>query len=169
MEKGSFYIFKLKGWKEPICGIIENIGSEWILIKHIVSDYTFDGYSLIQTKYIKDQLHDDETVFTEKVLLAKGIMDISVPYDIPLDTPTAPFEWFKKQGVTTQFNPKDETICYVGKVTEFKRKYFQFISLSPKGCWDPDFYKCTFAKIRTINIDSDYVNSLLIYNEKYKK
>lgn len=169
MKKGEFYSFNMKGWKEPICGVIEYIGSEWILTKHIVSDYIFDGYSLIQRKYIKDQLCDNVTIFTEKVLLAKGIMDINIPYNIPLDSQIAPFEWLREHGITAEFSPKNEDICYVGKVTVFSKKYFQFISLSPRGCWDSDIYECTFANIRAISIDTDYTNSLLIYNEKFEK
>jgi hypothetical protein len=40
-------LFKIKGWKEPMAGVVEVIGSEWIQVKHIVADYTLGGYSLI--------------------------------------------------------------------------------------------------------------------------
>ncbi|MDD3037134.1 hypothetical protein [Bacteroides sp.] len=169
MEKGKFYSFKMKGWKEPICGVIERIGSEWILIKHIVVDYVFDGYSLIQRKYIKDIIRNNNNIFTEKVLIAKGVMDINVPYDISLNTQTTPFEWLQEHDITAEFYTKDRYICYIGKVIKITKKYFHYTSIDTKGCWDNDIYECTFANIRAISIDTDYTNSLLIYNEKFEK
>lgn len=168
MEKGKFYLFKIKGWEAPIGGVVELIGLEWILIKHIVADYTLDGYSLIQKKYISSYIYDDNVQFTEKVLVAKGIMDLCTSYNIPLDTQTAPFIWLKECDITAQFNPKDDSICYVGKVGEMTKRFFQLISMDTKGHWDTFFYKYTYANMRTIDIDSDYVNSLLIYSKKNK-
>lgn len=166
MEKGKFYLFKMMGWKTPIGGVVELIGAEWILIKHIVVDYALDGYSLLQKKYIKSYIQDDSVLFTEQVLLAKGIMDIRIPYDIPLNTQTAPFTWLKEHSITVQFNPKDSSICYVGKVGNMTQRFFELISMDPKGCWDTYFYKYTYATMRVIDIDCDYVNSLFIYNQK---
>ena len=30
MEKGKLYSFEIKGWKEPICGIVEAFSVDWI-------------------------------------------------------------------------------------------------------------------------------------------
>lgn len=169
MEKGKFYLFKITGWKEPIGGIIESIGLKWLLIKHIVGDYTLDGYTLIQRKYIRNYIYDDEVLFTEKVLLAKGVMDTNIPYNIPLDTQTDPFIWLKEHNITARFNPKNASICYVGKVEKMTIRFFQFISLNSKGCWDVSIYKHTYANTKTIDLDCDYINSLLIYNAKMQK
>ena len=53
MEKGKLYSFEIKGWKEPICGIVEAFSVDWILIKWIINDFLFDGYSVIQRRHIK--------------------------------------------------------------------------------------------------------------------
>lgn len=169
MDKGKFYLFEMKGWESPIAGVVESVGLEWILIKHIVGDYALDGYSLIQKKYIKTYIHDEDVSFTEGILIAKGIMDLCCPYSIPLDTQTDPFTWLKEQDAVVQFNPKDDTICYIGKVGDMTKRFFQLISMDPRGHWDTFFYKYTYATIKSIDIDPDYVNSLLIYNEKMQK
>ncbi|WP_291530701.1 hypothetical protein [Bacteroides sp. UBA939] len=164
MERNKFYSFKLKGWHTSVDGVIELIGSEWILVKRITVDYTLDGYSLIQRKYIESNQCDDETSFTEKVLLAKGIMDIPNFYNISLETQTDPFTWLKERNVVVQFNPKDDSICYVGRIGDMSKKFFQIMSMDTRGGWDTVSYKYTYAKIVAIDIDSDYVNSLITYS-----
>lgn len=165
MEKGKFYLFEIRGWKEPIYGIVEIIGTEWILIKNIINDYTFDGYSLIQHRNIKNHIRSEDELFTEQVLKAKGILDIMGP-NIPLNTKLEPFKWLEEQNITILLSPKDESICYVGKIKKNMKTFFQFISMNTKGHWDTYIYKYKFPDIRLISINTDYVNSLLIYNEQ---
>ena len=62
MEKGKLYSFEIKGWKEPICGIVEAFSVDWILIKWIINDFLFDGYSVIKMRisYLKNLYYEQK-------------------------------------------------------------------------------------------------------------
>ena len=51
----------------------------WVLIKRIPNDYILDGFAFIQKCHIESYKRTEEDRFKEKILIAKGIMDIPVP------------------------------------------------------------------------------------------
>lgn len=168
MEKGKFYEFKIKGWEDTINGIIEAISQEWVLVKWIISDYIFDGYAVIRKKYIKKCIQNENIIFQEGVLRAKGIMDIPVS-NIPIDSNTSPFNWFCENKSVIVIYPIDESICDVGYITKVLKRVFYFKNMDHKGIWDTIEDNCLISDVVMISIGSDYVNSLLNYNMKQKE
>lgn len=168
MEKERFYQFTIKGWEGPVYGVIVSIGVEWTLVKKIVGDFAYDGYALIHNKFIKRCIQDEKVIFKEKVLRAKGIMDLLIPV-VPLGSQTEPLIWFNEQKLTVQINPKDESVCYVGEIISIMKTFFRLSPMNPRGYWESYEYRFSFGEIVMISIDTDYVNSLLIYNMKKKE
>lgn len=79
MENKRLYTIYIKNWKDPISGIIESSSNYWVLIKRIPNDYILDGFAFIQKCHIESYKRTEEDRFKEKILIAKGVMDIPVP------------------------------------------------------------------------------------------
>lgn len=62
--------------------------------------------------------------------------------------------------------PRDESISYVGYIVKICNKSFFLKPMDPKGVWEDYKYLFRILSIRVIDFDSDYINSLLIYQEK---
>ena len=168
MEKGKLYSFEIKGWKEPICGIVEAFSVDWILIKWIINDFLFDGYSVIQRRHIKKCFQDENLLFKESVLRAKGVMDIPTP-EIPIDSKSAPLKWFCDNMNIVLVSPIDESVCDVGKITKVLNRVFYLKTMDGEGKWDNVYDNCLLSEIVSFSIDTDYVKSLLIYSLKFEK
>ena len=165
LKKYLLYKFHIKNWEEPIYGVIENSNDEWILIKRIINDYLHDGYTLIRRKYIKNISRDENTVFKEKVLDAKG--EIGGTIDMSIDTIYTPLQWLMEQKKTFMISSKDENIGYVGYIVKLLKISFYLKSLDSNGVWREKSFLYEIHKIRTIDFEIDYINSLLAYNLKY--
>lgn len=164
MEIGKFYSFKIKGWQYAINGVVCDIGAEWILIKAIIGDFQYDGFSIIRTKHIKEWIHDERNIFIEHVLLTKGIMDIPFP-NIPLDNPTTPFLWFLQQKEIIFFTPKDESDGFMGEIIKLTKRQFDLHPMLSEGIWSLETWTFSINNIIVIEWQSDYIKSLIKYSQ----
>lgn len=164
MEVNKFYTFYIKGWNEPLHGIVVAFGIEWVLIKRIISDFLFDGYTLVRRKYVKKVIRNEDVIFKEKVLASKGYMNmIDIP-DFSLDDSNTPLILLNTLGKTLMFSPQDESLCYIGRLYRVSKCMIYFNAMDARGNWENRPYKCLLNKIRTIDYDNDYIESLLLYN-----
>ena len=162
INKCFVYTFKLRGRKELITGIVVDYSQEWIMIKYIPVDYVIDGYRIIKKKYISTFWRKDDEEFKEVVIKAKKI-DFSNHKIIPIENTNEMFNFFLKNNIVIQFDLNDESIAYIGLLTKILSKSFYIKNLSPKGIWiDEQSFK--IESIRTIQIDNDYIISLLALN-----
>ena len=72
----------------------------------------------------------------------------------------------KKYGVF-DFELKSEKSCYLGKLKSIKGKELTIYYLNPKGLWTKQMY-FRINDIRTIEFDTDYINSLKLVSENKK-
>lgn len=164
LKISKLYDFTIKGWDALFCGIVENVGKEWILVKHITGDYQYDGVALIQRRFIKSAIRNEDVLFKEQILLAKWMMEYRTPI-IPLDNLMEPINWIMKQEIVVSFCPKKESIIYVGRIIKVLSNSFVLKSMTNRAIWDSIPYKLLMSKIVAICIDTVYVNSLLAYRE----
>ncbi|WP_291582216.1 hypothetical protein [Bacteroides sp.] len=167
MDSNKFYSFYMKGWDEPCLGIIQSIGDEWILIKRIINDYLFDGYTFIRRKYIQKVNRDSNIIFKEKVLYAKGYIDQSLPLTICLNKLSTPLDWICEKKCVCMISPKDETLCYITSIEKILKRYLILHAMTFEGCWETKNFKYLISEIVTIDFDNDYINSLVTYNRMY--
>lgn len=163
MVIGKYYSFKMKGWQDAINGVVCAIGSDWILIKSIIADFRYDGFAIIQTKRIKEWIHDEKVSFREEVLQVKGIMDLPIP-DIPIDSFVAPFLWLIQQKETVLFTSKDESEAFMGKFIKIAKKEIELYSMSSEGIWESKLWNFSINDIVMVEWQSDYILSLMKYN-----
>lgn len=164
MDNKKVYTINIKNWEEPIVGIIEYSSRKWIVIKKITNDYIFDGHSLIQRRHVKSCKRTKHNKFAEKVLAAKGVMDMEAP-QIPIENSLAPFKWLYNQKKVAEFWIVEESTSFVGKLSEVRTILFRWIALSSHGEWLTDIYTLKIKDVVFIDIDTDYILSLLIYNQ----
>jgi hypothetical protein len=161
---GKFVTFKYRNRKNYISGFLIDLNDDWTLIKYNPVDYLIDGYMLLKTNYIIKYKRDDDDKFKENVLYAKGME----PTDADKFSLTNIYETLKL--VSDKFGAfdiekKDENACYIGKLIKFDKKKIIMQMIDPDAEWS-DTGKFSLKKIRTIQFDTDYINSLLLYNKK---
>lgn len=164
IEEGKLYSFKIKDRKQEEKGIVIREGEDWILLIHLFTDYILDGYILINRQYIKSINRTKDDVFIESVLKANNRIEIS-NLSIPLSK-SEPLDWLQGRQCVFQIDNKEELKCWIGKIVDKTEKSIFLAPLTSKGQWDDNRYY-TFRKeyIRMISFETDYINSLLVYNK----
>jgi hypothetical protein len=168
LKKGNIYIIKTLNTSDEISGILLDVGKEWILLKNIWGDFMINGYVLLRRKYITDCCAEKKGALTKYVLLAKDVLFVS-ELDLILDTIKSPFNYLFEQQKTfeIEITSKDMAdLIYLGRIVEMKEEEVCLEMLSPNGKWEnKDAF--SYEEIMTIKFDTDYVNSLLLFNSVY--
>ena len=168
MERLKFYSILLKGREEKIQGILEQEGKEWMLLRCVFSDYIMDGWRVINKRYIYSIVREESEVFTEKVLKASKKWRSTKKRQLPLSTDLL-FDYLKNTCSIFAFSLNDEFITFVGKIQKLLPKSFYITPISPRGKWLNECNIFKKERVRVIDIDTDYINSLIAYNNKYEK
>jgi len=164
---GQFFSFKFEFASGTIIysGYLIDFNEEWILIKHNPYDYLVDGYVLLRNKYITEFKRGNEERFKEKIFDLKGQKPKSKE-KIPLkDTATILYYLSDKFGVFL-FTQRTNLACWLGRVNKIKGTELKIDYLNPKGIWSSTMPTYKLGNIRTIEFDTDYVNSLKLIAKK---
>jgi len=164
LVENNFYTIHLKRRKSILQGIFIYAGTEWILLKYTPVDYVLDGYLLVRTKYIKTIEREENEKFSEAVINLKWkITKEDKRYD-NLDSVSAILYELMHNRIMIQFDFHDDSVTFIGEIEKINTQTIRIKDIDPKGNWDGiSLYK--FERIRTIQFDNDYVNSLKAYNE----
>ncbi|WP_299126386.1 hypothetical protein [uncultured Winogradskyella sp.] len=147
-------------------GYIIDYNDDWTLLKYNTVDYITDGYLILRNKYINAYCRDDDEKFHQKVLDLKG--KSVVPADlIPIDNIETILNYLTEKFGAFQFDLKSNEYCYLGKVKTIEKNNLTFDFLNSKGVWS-ETRDCKLGNIRTIEFDTDYVNSLLLVSKSTK-
>lgn len=155
---------RLKGKTERYTGVIKIIDNEWLLLEYNPVDFLIDGFILINRRYILDIKRTENEIFVEEVIRTKASKQIEQRRTLNLSSDVALFKELSRRYNAIQIELEDETIVYIGKITKVSTKSFRMRRISPKAKWlDEESYK--FKSVRVVQVESDYVLSLLIYME----
>lgn len=171
MDKGKKYIGKLVSIKytdrpNPFFGIVVDYTPDWTLMKLNPCDYCIDGYVILKHKNIEGFNRDQNVRFKEKVIKLKG-EDLPVVKNFPLvDLETILSYITKKYGVFA-FYLKSEKACYLGNLRSFTKNKLTINYVNPKGIWTKQIHFRP-GDIRTIEFDTDYINSLKLVSKRKK-
>lgn len=164
--KGKFVSFKYRDRKEIISGYLIDYNNDWTLIKYNPVDYVIDGYMILKSNKILKYKRDEHEKFREKVLIAKNLIitdqDIFPITDISetLQLITDSFGAFK-------IEKKDDSVCFIGRFIKLNKKNLIIQEIDAKAKW-VDSEKHKLKSIRSIEFDSDYVNSLIKFSNMIK-
>ena len=125
MENKRLYTIYIKNWKDPISGIIESSSNYWVLIKRIPNDYILDGFAFIQKCHIESYKRTEEDRFKEKILIAKGIMDIPVP-EFSISNRLDLLNRLNALQCVVEIQTDLESSFFIGKLEEVKTSIFRW-------------------------------------------
>ncbi|MBT2559185.1 hypothetical protein J7E24_15450 [Hymenobacter sp. ISL-91] len=148
---------KVRG-QSGLRGIILAIGEKWELLRSIPVDYVVDGMLLINQKHIVKKTRRDEDEFVEKILRLKMVpFENTQQFDLN-STPNL-FTQLQQQEKLVQFTLHDDSVNFIGQITQVNHKSFRCQLISVKAAWLQEV-NIKYSSIRTIGLATDYVLSL---------
>jgi hypothetical protein len=154
--------------KDIFTGFLIDWTEDWILIKNNPVDFIIDGFTILKNKNVKSIIQDKDHEFTERVIKLKGLKT-SAEEIIPLSNLESIIHFLAHKYEIFQIAEKSDKAVYLGKLIEIDDKEMVIDFLGPEGKFEGEMsFKPN--KIRVIEFDTDYINSLkLIVEEENKK
>jgi hypothetical protein len=153
--------------KEIFTGFLIDYSDDWILLRNNPVDFIVDGYILLKNKNVKSIHRDEDHEFTEKVIRLKGVKTNAEDI-IPIKDLASIVTFLDKKYGIFQIAKKSSKSAYLGKLIELNKEELTIDFLDIRGefggelSFNPD-------KIRVIEFDTDYINSLqLIVRDEEK-
>ena len=153
--------------KEIFSGFLIDYTNDWILIKNNPVDFIIDGYVILKNKNIKSITRDGDNIFTESVIRLKGLKTNSDEI-IPLRDLSSILTFITNRYGIFQIAKKSEKAVYLGKLIKLDDEELVIDFLETRGKFGG---KLSFNpnKIRVIEFDTDYINSLKLLVDERKK
>lgn len=161
---GKYISISFNDRPTSIAGLVVDYNDDWTLLKYNAVDYVVDGYIIVRHKNTEGFQRSTEEKFREKVIRVKGL-SVTEKDRIPLNNLDAILSFISKQHGLFAIYLKSEKACYVGKLASITGKELLIKSLTPKGKWSNQM-KFRTGDIRTIEYDTDYLNSLKLLQQK---
>jgi hypothetical protein len=153
--------------KEIFTGFLIDYTDDWILIKNNPVDFIIDGYVILKNKNIQSIIRDSDNVFTESVIRLKGLKTNSDEI-IPLRDLSSILTFITNKYEIFQIAKKSEKSVYLGKLIKLDDEELVIDFLETRGKFGGEL-SINPNKIRVIEFDTDYINSLkLLVNEGKK-
>jgi hypothetical protein len=163
MNSQKLYTLEIKEWQDQIHCLVIADGKEWMFIKNLF-DYTFDGYALLQKKFIKNTVSSEKEKFTEDVLRANNKLSFSYKHNMPLTTKDL-FCYLQEEQIVIEISFKKDSYVYIGEISSVLPHSFYLKTIRTNGRWDEKLSLIRFNSVRKIAFDTDYINSLVTYSK----
>jgi hypothetical protein len=149
--------------KNSYSGFLLDFSDEWILLRNNPVDYIIDGFIILRNKNLESIIYDENNEFTEKVIRLKKVKLIN-DFILPLSNLETILSFLNKKYGIFQLATKRESAVYLGRLIEITESQVFIQFLNTKGIFDGeiDFKR---EKIRIIEFNTDYVNSLKAYSD----
>ncbi|MGA9639737.1 hypothetical protein [Flavobacterium sp.] len=152
--------------KDIFTGFLIDWTEEWILLKNNPVDFIIDGFTILKNKNVKAIIQDKDHEFTEKVIKLKGLKT-SAEEIIPLTDLASIISFLSRKYEIFQIAKKSDKAVYLGKLIELNEDELIMDFLGPEGDFEGEMgFK--HNKIRVIEFDTDYINSLKLIVEEQK-
>ena len=144
--------------KELYTGFLIDYSDDWILLRNNPVDFIIDGFVILRNKNVEQIHRDEELEFTEKVIRLKGVKTNAEDI-IPIKDLEAIIHYIDTKYGVFQIAKKSAKSAYLGKLIELNNEELTIDFLDIRGefggelSFNPD-------KIRVIEFDTDYINSL---------
>jgi hypothetical protein len=154
--------------KDVFSGFLIDWTEDWILLKNNPVDFIIDGYTILKNKNVKSIIQDKDHEFTERVIKLKGLKT-SAEEIIPLKDLYSIMNFIATKYEIFQIAKKSDKAVYLGKLIDLNEKEVVIDFLGTEGKFEGEM-SFKQSKIRVIEFDTDYINSLkLIVDEEKKK
>lgn len=154
--------------KEIFTGFLIDYSDDWILLKNNPADYLIDGFVILKNKNIEAVHRDQDLAFTEKVIRLKGLKT-NADDIIPIRDLASIVHYITSKYGIFQIAKKSAKSAYLGKLLALTDDELTIDFLDIKGQFGGEL-SFNPEKIRVIEFDTDYINSLkLVVEENQKK
>ena len=151
--------------KNSFSGFLLDFNEDWILLRNNPVDYVIDGFVILKNKNLEAIISNEDNLFLEKVIRLKKIK-LTNEFIIPLLSLENILTFLTEKYGLFQIATKRKSAVYLGRLTEINENELYIEFLNFKGVFDGEiFFKP--KKIRVIEFDTDYVNSLKAYSDHY--
>jgi hypothetical protein len=148
-------------------GFLIDYTDDWILLSNNPVDYIIDGYVILRNKNVRSVSQDETDLFTEKVIRLKGLKT-NAKEIIPLTDLSSILLFLNEKYEIFQIATKREKAAYLGKLIAINDEELIIDFLETRGNFGGEM-SFNPNKIRAIEFDTDYINSLkLVVNENKK-
>lgn len=144
--------------KELYTGFLIDYSDDWILLRNNPVEFIVDGFIILRNKNVEQIHRDEELEFTEKVIRLKGVKTNAEDI-IPIKDLGTIIHYIDTKYGIFQIAKKSAKSAYLGKLIELNNEELTIDFLDIRGefggelSFNPD-------KIRVIEFDTDYINSL---------
>ncbi len=152
--------------KDIFSGFLIDWTEDWILLKNNPVDFIIDGYTILKNKHVKSIIQDKDHEFTERVIKLKGLKT-SAEEIIPLKDLPSIINFLADKYEIFQIAKKSDKAVYLGKLIELNEEELLIDFLGTEGEFDGEM-SFKLDKIRVIEFDTDYINSLKLVVEQKK-
>lgn len=162
--------FKLKGWSDHVTALILTENEDWILAKHIISDYIIDGFVLYKKRYIRNRVNGNYEQQLEDVFRLRNISQ-EIPTGFTFGKTSELLMWVEENYGISMFQDGDNSSISIAKIIEIRKKKFMIDLIKNDGTLKENYdYNFSLKKVRLIIFDSDYYNSMaLLYKSKVSR
>ncbi|MDX6191072.1 hypothetical protein SGQ83_17080 [Flavobacterium sp. Fl-318] len=144
--------------KEIFTGFLIDYSDDWILLRNNPVDYILDGFVILRNKNIEAVHRDQDLAFTEKVIRMKGLKTNAEDI-IPIRDLAAIINFLTNKYEIFQISKKSAKSAYLGKLIELTEEELTIDFLDTRGKFGGEL-SFNPQKIRVIEFDTDYINSL---------
>jgi hypothetical protein len=153
--------------KDIFSGFLIDWTEDWILLKNNPVDFIIDGYTILKNKNVKSIIQDKDHEFTERVIKLKGLKT-SAEEIIPLKDLSSIINFLAEKYEIFQIAKKSDKAVYLGKLIELNEEELLIDFMGTEGEFDGEM-SFKLDKIRVIEFDTDYINSLKLIVDQEKK
>ena len=157
--------YTIKGWDDPIMGVVIDENDDWILISEVATDYHVDGFALLKKSYIKKR----RTKKWEKqvaLVLELQKFEPKMKKGFSFGTLESMLKWIESKYTIFAFQDQIEDSLEIGVVEDLSGNTLGLNFLKADGEFEPDYiYDYKVKKIRKITFDTYYLNALKILSK----
>lgn len=159
--------FEYVNTDETFRGYLIDYNEDWTLLKYNPFDYVIDGYIVLRNKYVDHFIRGKSEKFHQKILDLKG--HALRPIDkIPIEDIETILNYLTEKYGVFQFDLRSSNYSYLGRVNSIVKSNLKIDFLDPKGKWSKKM-NFKLGNIRTIQFDTDYINSLMLISKSNLK
>jgi hypothetical protein len=153
--------------KEIFTGFLIDYSDDWILLRNNPIDFIIDGFIILKNKNIEAIERDEELEFNEKVIRLKGLKT-NADDIIPIKDLSTILNYIQNKYGIFQIVKKSPKSVYLGKLIEINDEILTIDFLDIRGQFGGEL-NFNPEKIRVIEFDTDYINSLKLIAEENEK
>lgn len=148
-------------------GIVLSYSTDWVLLHSNPVDYELDGYILLRRDLITSVSRGSWERFKD-ILFTKKISKTKKTPRVPLTDLETILQFLTKEYGVFSFQMRSERTCWLGKVKHIKGARLKIYDMGTRGEWTTNMPEFILGNIKSIEFDTDYINSLMLISKKRK-